>query len=510
MRRHIPIVILFLFIALVLGVSLRGRLGNLAHYDLLNPSWAEEGPFELSVERGRFALTFSIVEDRSVTYSLPIARFATPDLGYRNGKYVSLFAPGFSFLIIPGYLLGKLFGIAQIGTYAVVAVFALANTLLIYLISRHLSAHWAAAALAALVFIFATPAFAYSVSLYQHHISTFLLLVSLYLLIKHSNFWSMAGFWLCFGIALTVDYPNFFLFLPLLFLALSRLVSVQIHKVSIDLVKGLAVVAVLPPLILMGYFNLRSFGSPFQLAGTVSAVSAIDQNGLPAVPQSAINTSQDLAKFVNPDLQKKSVTRFFKSRNLLNGLYLHTISLDRGMVIFTPVVLFGVLGVYFLYKKDHPLLPILLGIVGVDLILYSLWGDPWGGWAFGSRYLIPSYAILAILLSVTLSQWRKNILVMTLFFLVVTYSLGVNALGALTTNSNPPQIEVLALEKVSGRQERYSFDRNWEFIKANRSKSFIYNLYFKNILDAPWYFLIIWMSIAVVTWLYFVCLVRND
>ena len=99
---------------------------------------------------------------------------------------------------------------------------------------------------------------------------------------------------------------------------------------------------------------------------------------------------------------------------------------------------------------------------------------------------------------------------MLLFFIVSLYSLWVNALGAITTNRNPPQAEVLALEKASGKQERYSFDRNLEFLKENKSKSVVYNSWAKSYVNAGQYLIGIWTAIGLVTLLYTLKLVGRD
>ncbi len=169
-----------LVIVFIILISLRGVSGNPTKENINSDYWVGKGPFELSPERGRFALTFSLVEDKSFQFDLPVARFAIPDLGYINSKYVSLFAPGISLLTIPGYFIGKYLGITQVGVFAVISLFAFLNVLLIEAIASKLGARKAYSILASLVFIFATPAFTYAVSLYQHHVSVFLLLSGIY------------------------------------------------------------------------------------------------------------------------------------------------------------------------------------------------------------------------------------------------------------------------------------------------------------------------------------------
>ena len=117
-----------------------------------------------------------------------------------------------------------------------------------------------------------------------------------------------------------------------------------------------------------------------------------------------------------------------------------------------------------------------------------MWGDPWGGWAFGSRYLIPSYAILSIFVALLLTYWRKNILFLALFIILFGYSVAVNTLGAITTSAMPPQPEVLNLEKISGIVQRYTYQRNWEFLIAGNSKSFVFQTFARKYVTSEQYF----------------------
>lgn len=186
-------VLILLFCIGILSLSLRGQTGNPNSKDLLTSNWQGEGPFELSPERGRFALVYSLVEEGSVKFSQETGKFASPDVAIIENKYVSLFAPLLSFAAVPGYLAGKYLGSSQVGAFAVVSLFALFNVIIIRSIAIRLGAHPIAATIGSLIFIFATPGFSYAVNLYQHHLSTFLVLFSIYLLIRFDNFWSLLG-----------------------------------------------------------------------------------------------------------------------------------------------------------------------------------------------------------------------------------------------------------------------------------------------------------------------------
>lgn len=479
-------------------LSLRGIKGIPLESELNTPAWKENGPFELSPERGRFTLMYSLIENHSFHYSIPLARFVTPDLGYWKEKYVSLVAPGLSFLVMPGYVVGKFLGISQVGAFAAVAAFAIANCILIKRICESLGANKTAAWLAGLVFLFATPAYTYGVTLYQHHISTSLILLSLYILMKAKKTWPLFFvFFLC-AASIPIDNPNLFLMFPIGLWTFSRIVQTQTTfgklRIKIPLAKFYIFSGIILPLLFFIWFNYKSYGNPFQLSGTIAYVAAIDENGEPTTGQTSDMTKEELANALS-NYEAQSSIGFFNSRNILNGLYIHLISPDRGVIVFTPVILLGVVGAFMLYKKRNRYFPLLLSIVLINLTLYSLWGDPWGGWAFGSRYLIPAYALLAIFLSIALTKLRKKHWFIALFWLLMVYSIGVNTLGALTSNANPPKVQVLSLEALSGHRERYTYIRNWDQLVSGTSKSFVFQTWAHHLVSAEQYYILIAGSI---------------
>ncbi len=497
----LPLFLLTIFTAVILALTIRGVAGNPTHQTLNRLEFKDEGPMELSPERGRFALTYSIVEDKSFQFALPVARFVTPDLGYKDGKYVSLFVPGVSFLAIPGYLLGKSFGLAQVGAFAVTSVFAFLNVLLIRAIAIRLGASRLAATVGALIFLFATPAFAYAVTLYQHHISVFLILASLYVLIRWKNIWSLLLVWFFIAASLPVDFPNFFMMFPIGIYTLGRIISIKTLKekikVNIKLAGFLTMLIMLIPLAFFGWSNLKSYGNVYQITGNLRRAKAIDERGLPLFKEDLEKNKPQNAEVQNTS--KGIPVGYFKTRNMLKGFYTHFVSPDRGIIYYTPVILFGIFGLVFLYKKKPKIIALVLAIIGVNVLLYSMWGDPWGGWAFGSRYLIPSYALMSIFIALSLTKFRKSTMFMLIFFLLATYSISVNTLGALTTNSNPPKVEAVALEKISGVEEKYTFERNLDYLLSNRSKSFVFQTLARNYLSAPQYYLIVNSSIVFVS-----------
>ncbi|MGI5841164.1 MAG: hypothetical protein ACOX6N_03045 [Patescibacteria group bacterium] len=491
----------YLLTLLVLVLALRGIPGNPDVAKLNTSSWKDAGPFDTSPERGRFALVYSIVEEDSFSYTLPVARFAIPDIGYHNGSYVSLFAPGSAIVLIPGYLIGKFLGSSQIGTYAVILLFAFLNFLLIKAISRILGASSNSSFVSALSFTFASTAFAYAVNLYQHHLSVFLLLTSFYSLLKFSPLKSLSITWFLFPLSLAIDYPNAFLFSPLLVYSLIRLVNFRKLKNNLAISLNLKYLLLIPlfslsTLLFFFWVHDKSYGNPLQLAGTVKNIRSIDENGLPAQPDNSAdpNTSAQLEKLAS----QRSALSFFNTRNLVNGMNILIFSPDRGVINYWPLVIIAFFGVAILYQKHQKVAVLILSVFITNLLIYSSWGDPWGGWSFGPRYLIPGFAFLSVAISQYLNKFKTKPLLLLLFTAVFSYSLYVNTAGALTSVSNPPQVEVLSLEEQTGQEQKYTFERNLDHLENNRSKALYFRQTYSENFSAHDYFKIVLSIVSVI------------
>ncbi|MEK7571573.1 MAG: hypothetical protein AAB553_04830 [Patescibacteria group bacterium] len=488
----------FLFCALVLAVSFDGLVGNPTAQQLNQSAWLS--PFDSSNERGRYALLHSVVEDKSFQFSEDLARFSLPDLAYIDGKFVSLFAPGVSFIVMPGYLVGKYFGVAQLGTFAVVALFALFNVWLIRKIAVAMGAKPLAGTIASLAFLVASPAFAYATSLSQHHISTALLLAAVFLLIRFNNFFSLFAIWFLFAASIAVDYPNAFMMLPIVIFASWRMINVErlrnALEVKINFLKVVSVVGVIIPIILFLAFNNASFGSPFQLSGTLERVTEIE-NGKPAFDREISIEESEKARKEGTESSKGTVG-FFNSRILMDGFYVHFFSPDRGMITYTPIMLLGFLGLIVASRKNVAYTGLLFAVIGINILLYSMWADPYGGWSFGSRYLIPSYAFLSVFIALLLTYWRKSILFLLTFFVLFIYSTGINTLGALTDSNNPSRIEAEFLSREMHIPVKYTYERNLDALNSNGSQTFVYHTYAGNNVSGWNYYLSITLFIVII------------
>ena len=112
-----------------------------------------------------------------------------------------------------------------------------------------------------------------------------------------------------------------------------------------------------------------------------------------------------------------------------------------------------------------------------------MFGDPWGGWSFGPRYLIPGAALLSIFSALLINRYKNNYILIAIVMILLGYSVSVNSIGVLTTNAIPPKVEAVALSKPIP----YTPEYNLNIIKSNQSSSLIYNLYLAALVDAKTY-----------------------
>ncbi|HVF69629.1 MAG TPA: hypothetical protein VNA13_03625 [Xanthomonadales bacterium] len=498
MKKILGTLFTLLFCAAILSLSVKGIPGSPTETDLIKPEWNETGPLEPSIEGGRFALLYSIVEHKSFEFSKDVALLATPDLGYRNGKYISLFAPGASIVAIPGYILGKMVGLSQVGSFATIALFALLNVFLIRKIAILMGANIMSATIASMTFLFASPAFAYASTFYQHHISTSLILLSIFILIRYNSLLSLAAIWIIYAFAFIVDYPNLIMMAPIAIFAISKMLLIKrnVSKIRINFSTNrvLTILSVILPLLFLLWYNQSANGGPFKLSGTLDRVMSIDKEGVPLLGSDLVREALENKTMTIPP--NSSFFSAFLNRNTPNGLYTHFLSPDRGMIFYTPVMLFGIFSLFLYVKKWNKNILLLVSVIAFNIIVYSMWDDPQGGWAFGSRYLIPTYAVLAIFIAFALTKFKKNIAFLLLFFIVLSYSVGVNTLGAVSSTSNPPKGEALALEKQYKVKQKYTYFRNVDQLKSGDSKTYIFRSFAKNYVSAWSYYVNIAISIS--------------
>ena len=478
MKKYIYLVITV--IALVLyAVTIRGNLGNPTPQQINSTLKSNGQAFETSQERARYALILSLTNDHSFAID-NYAALGTPDIGKANGHYYSFFPPGASILALPLYLIGIQIGAAQMFTFFISTIFAFLTMLLLVRFALKLKLHWSAALFAAISFGFATNAWGYSVTFYAHLISAFILLLGLYLTLfleeKRAGITAVAV-WTLYALGVFIDFPNLLIFFPIVLLLTYK--TFQVSKNTSTIAIRLDWRYLLAPLIFVammggyGYYNYVHFGNPTTLSNFLPRVKDV----------SAIELKTHEAG--------REATSALKTRNMLEGFRSFIISDDRGIVRYSPVVLLFIFGIGYLKRKRRIIEISLFSIAMICLTLYTMFGDPYGGWAFGSRYLIAILPELCILAAVGLHRFGRDIksnidiLVRYVYSIVFIYSAAISLLAPLTTNVIPPKVE------GDGLGLRHDYVINLQMLQYDELNSFFYNHILHGVVNGFTYYYII-------------------
>lgn len=425
-------------------------------------------PFETSNNSSRYALTEAMVNRRSFFLTEEEAAFASPDLSKINDKFISIFTPGVSFLGVPFYYVGNRLGFPQIFSYLLSSVAALVNVYLIALILKERGVNWYAGLFSGLVFAFATNAFAYSNSFNQHHISTALVLVGLLISLKKLTVINNSIIGFAFGLGILVDVPNALLMLPILIWQLGKNIEISDigtnYKVGLKLTSVFFLIGMLPFIMVLGWYNHSVTGNYFQFGqSTGRYIYSNDQ-------------IEDIVEIQQKGRDKSDFHQFYP-RRILTGLNVLLLSKDRGLFTYSPILIFSLIGAIVLYGKKTNLtyFNVILSIVLINLVLYSLFNDPWGGWAFGSRYLIPGSAMLTLLVGHAIERFHKRLVFVLPMFVLLIASILINVLGAITTQLVPSSIQLPFLTGKASDNITY----NINLLQENTSSSLLYNSVFK-------------------------------
>jgi len=498
--------ILFVFIISLLAVFLviKGQKGTPLYFQT-EKDISDGGPFELSNGTSRYALTEVIVEDGTFFLNDTLAKFASPDIVEYRGKFLSIFTPGVSFVGVPFYLLGEHFGMPQVFAYFSVTIFLILNLFLVARLAYKLGASFYASITCGLVFAFATNALAYSLNYTQHTLSTTVILLGILNAIGKRTFLNNVLFGFLAGIGALLDVPNLILFLPAGIYILSKHFDFKgsIDKfgifVSIKII-GL-LIGFMPLIAVFGWYNQKTTGSYFKLAQIIGR-SGYFKDSLPA---------RNMLESAASELKSKDNPAFnlpFNTRAQLTGFYILLLSNERSWLFYSPILLVGIYGFWLVYKKleKQAILTVVIGTLALNIVVYSMFGDPWGGWAFGPRYLIPGAALMASALGVAMDRFRKHLIFLSVFIVLLVYSTVISLVGALTSSAIPPKIEAVYLNLSIP----HTFIYNFQLLSKNFSSSLTYNLFFADRFSAGFYLAILVVLIAVMFMAAYFALLIND
>lgn len=490
--------------SLLYGLTLRGNFGNPTAEQFKGNLDQVTNAFELSPERGRYVQVANMAESGKYNLTKTWADIASPDVGISSdGKFDSYFAPGVSYLAMPFYLMGARFGLGQVAAFSMESIVSVITLVFIYLIGRRIFMlpRWASF-FAVLTYGFASTSWSYAITLYQSAFTAFFIVTAFYAAWRfsrsdtHHRFLYAAYVWLAYALAIFVDYPNAVLMLPvMIYFATSTFNLQKVQEGVAVTIRWSAIAAFAVFAFITGLqflHNATYYGGWNHLAGELQGYKTITTTNASTATTSVVATNA--SGIVSSENQ--TAIGFFHERAIPNGFSVLLLGDERGLFFFSPIFLLSLLGlVYALRRKgeEHAIHMVLISLIAVNVFLYSAWGDPWGGWAYGPRYLIASMPWLALLVAMALSHGRFLFSKKIAAFILFLFSSAVALLGALTSNAVPPKSEAMLLSLKT-----YNFLHDIPFLLDNRSGSFVYKTYASSHLSLIGYFLIIYLVVAVI------------
>jgi len=334
-------------------------------------------------------LDYALWHDHSfaLTSATRVPPWSVDDFLYR-GRNFSALAPGTAILALPFAGIGfsiaggyTAFGPLLLVTEAFVALTGAVSAYLVFaLVSLYFRR--SASIFLGFAFAFSTTLWPMATYFFQSDVSAMLVLLAANLGVRAIRqqgsaraLTFLAG--LAAGVAFTVDYVTGVL-LPIL---LAFLVMRKRRSAASRARSALAfVIGTLPGLAAVGFYNYSIFGSPFV-----------------STEQAYLGSSSVLSSFTTSPAF---------------GLPLDLVSLSRGVLVFAPFLVLGVIG-YIEALRNRSVrfemslfLAIFLGI----LIPYSMWRDPFGGLSFGPRFLVAAIPFLILPAGFVVEHakgWRK-------------------------------------------------------------------------------------------------------
>jgi hypothetical protein len=337
---------------------------------------------------------FSVLHDATARGRYALDSGVPGFLAYRRGHYVSRFSPVPAILATPVYLLPVLAGIdpaspalphlERISASLLTAL----SVLFLYWAAREVATPGWALAIAA-IYAFGTSSFSISSRyLTEHTASQVFLSLLLLLMVKGSAAGRLphpeaAG--LAAGAAVASRLMDVLVVVPLGWHVLRR------HPESrLRFVLG----GLLPAALLLAY-NAHYFGAVYATGHDAAASSA------------------------------------YWGTPVLWGLAGILVSPSRGLLVYSPVLGLGLVGLLASVRRGPPLMRSLGAGVLATLLVYSRWGPWWGGWVWGPRLLADLTPILSFALHrlpvAAPGAWLKPSL-----GLLAAVSIAVHALGAFS------------------------------------------------------------------------------
>ncbi len=483
-KNKILTIIFFLGIGTILLFSIDAIRGNGPLWQILQLRDVDGNPFQSSLTRGRLALVESIVQDKS----LVIDKYASgtfPDVSYARGHYYSVFDPGVTFLAVPFYALGSRYNLGILFTFLLSPILIILTAYLIYRTLRLLSFRQSTSLLTTFIIIFGTSIYPYTGILNAHPLSAFVISLALFgatqAVIRKRYFIGNSIFWLAFGLSIITDYANGISLVPIgivLFLqSFSNTVKEGKRMFSINLAFFFTIVLSLIGLIPLLVYTKTIYGTYVTTIETHQVQGYVNDYGKNVY--TLVNNPQFYLTHQALHNPLKLDPHFS-----FNGIYTILFSPQRGLFFYSPILLLAFFGIREAIKKNKYLAYGSLYALLITVLTYGSYSDYYGGWSFGTRFLIGVMPVTAIFIASSIERYLvKNILFTIFFVLLGSTSIIISIIGAFTSRVIPSSLEKEFLNCTL----QCSFIREIPLIQNGKYLSFIYSEYLQRIVTRETY-----------------------
>jgi hypothetical protein len=106
------------------------------------------------------------------------------------------------------------------------------------------------------------------------------------------------------------------------------------------------------------------------------------------------------------------------------------LSANRGLLVFSPIMLCAFVGAVMVWRRPSPAwLRWMVFAFGWHLLIYGMFDEWWAGYTYGPRYLTEMLPLLTLWLTYGLVPYCRTLLVQTAVALVVLYGIAVQMIG---------------------------------------------------------------------------------
>lgn len=317
----------------------------------------------------RWFLAKAIVENHTLEVTRQISPLLSgfEDISMRDGHLYSNKAPGGALVGLPAFAIAHAFTRnIRVTLTAMRLLAATLPALLLALVLMRAASRLGASddriTIAVVVLLFATPLFAYGLLNFSHALAACCLFTAWWLLFVEKRADFAAG--ACIGLAVLAEYPC----------AIPAAVLVACAIPRWRTIAGV-IAGGLPFAVVLGAYNVLTFGSPFTLSSgherseafRVLASSGLFGIGVP-------NPLTFLRLLFDP---------------------------SKGLFVFSPVLLLAVIAVSRAWQRLERAQFLAFTLAPLSLlILYSGYPNWHGGWTVGARYLVPAIPFIVLMLTV--------------------------------------------------------------------------------------------------------------